>query len=180
MAKKGSFFKDFKDFISKGNILDMAVGVIVGGAFGKIVSSLVADIITPLISLALGDVNLSEKFVPLAEGAKAFETATEAKAAGFNVMTYGNFIQTIIDFLIIALCIFIVLRIIVKSKAKMNAKKIAEEEKKAAEEKAKKEAEEAEAKAAAEAAEARRLELEESALKQEKLLAEIRDLLAKK
>ena len=61
MAKKSTFFKDFKEFISKGNIIDMAVGVVIGGAFGKIVSSLVADIITPLISMALGGVNLAEK-----------------------------------------------------------------------------------------------------------------------
>ena len=178
MAKKGSFFKDFKDFISKGNILDMAVGVIIGGAFGKIVSSLVADIISPLIAVATGGASLSEMYSVISkpaelEGATAPLTATEAQAMGFNIMKWGNFLQTIIDFLIIALCIFIFLRIIVKTKAKMNAKKDAEAAEKAKEEKAKADA------AAKEAAE-RKLALEEATLKQEKLLEEIRDLLAKK
>ena len=173
MAKKSSFFKDFKDFISKGNIIDMAVGVIIGGAFGKIVSSLVADIIMPLVSLALGNVALNEKFIPLCEEAKAFATATLAKEAGVNIMTYGNFIQTIIDFILVALCIFIVLRIIVKAKNKANAKKIAEEKAKAEAEK------EAADKAAAEAA-AKQEALEASTLKQAELLAEIRDLLKNK
>ena len=185
MAKKGSFFKDFKDFIAKGNILDMAVGVIIGGAFGKIVSSLVADIISPLISLATGGANLSEMYTVVStpdalKGAAAPLTATEAAAAGYGILRWGNFLQTIIDFLIIALCIFLFLRLIMKAKKRAEAKKLAQAEAKAAEEKAKAEAAEAEAKAAAEAAEARRIQLEESALKQEKLLEEIRDLLAKK
>ncbi|MFR5865824.1 MAG: large conductance mechanosensitive channel protein MscL [Acutalibacteraceae bacterium] len=101
---KSSFFKDFKAFITKGNIIDMAVGVIIGGAFGKIVSSLVADIITPLISLALGKTDFTEIVWTLRE-------ATEDSEA--IVMNGGTFIQTVIDFLIIALCIFIVLRIAV-------------------------------------------------------------------
>lgn len=103
---KSSFFKDFKAFITKGNIIDMAVGVIIGGAFGKIVSSLVADIITPLISLALGKTDFTEIVWTLRE-------ATEDSEA--IVMNGGTFIQTVIDFLIIALCIFIVLRIAVKA-----------------------------------------------------------------
>ena len=183
--KKGSFFKDFKDFISRGNILDMAVGVIIGGAFGKIVSSLVADIITPLISLITGGVNLAEKYVVLntpeaLKDAAAPETATAAKEAGYAIMTYGNFIQTIIDFLIIALSIFIFLRIIVKSKAKLEAKKLAEAEAKAAEEAAKAEEEKKKAEEAAAALAARQAELEESALRQTKLLEEIRDLMKNK
>ena len=175
MAKKGSFIKDFKDFISKGNILDMAVGVIIGGAFGKIVASLVADIISPLIALAMGGVSLSECFAVISNpnNAPVPKTATEAIAAGINVMRWGNFLQTIIDFLIIALCIFLFLRIIMKAKKKMNAKKDAE-----AAEKAKADKEKADA--AAKEAEARKLALEEATLQQEKLLAEIRDLLAKK
>ncbi len=109
---KSSFFKDFKAFITKGNIIDMAVGVIIGGAFGKIVSSLVADIITPLISLALGKTDFTEIVWTLRE-------ATEDSEA--IVMNGGTFIQTVIDFLIIALCIFIVLRIAVKAKQKADA-----------------------------------------------------------
>ena len=96
---KSSFFKDFKAFITKGNIIDMAVGVIIGGAFGKIVSSLVAD-------------NFTEIVWTLRE-------ATEDSEA--IVMNGGTFIQTVIDFLIIALCIFIVLRIAVKAKQKADA-----------------------------------------------------------
>lgn len=119
MAKeKKGIVKDFKDFITKGNIIDMAVGVIIGGAFGKIVSSLVADIITPLISLILGKANFSEMFVVLNNPDKqTFNTIAEAKEAGFATLNYGAFIQTIIDFLIIALCIFLILRAIVKAKA---------------------------------------------------------------
>ena len=105
---KSSFFKDFKAFITKGNIIDMAVGVIIGGAFGKIVSSLVADIITPLISLALGKTDFTEIVWTLRE-------ATEDSEA--IVMNGGTFIQTVIDFLII----FIVLRIAVKAKQKADA-----------------------------------------------------------
>ena len=85
---KSSFFKDFKAFITKGNIIDMAVGVIIGGAFGKIVSSLVADIITPLISLALGKTDFTEIVWTLRE-------ATEDSEA--IVMNGGTFIQTVID-----------------------------------------------------------------------------------
>lgn len=133
---KSTFFKDFKAFISKGNILDMAVGVVVGGAFSKIVSSLVADIITPLISLVTGQANLAELYTVLnadaVEGVvfsyELFPTVAAAKEAGFAVLSYGNFIQTIIDFIIIALSIFMVLRVIVKTKERLEAKKKAEEE----------------------------------------------------
>lgn len=131
---KSTFFSDFKKFIAKGNILDMAVGVVIGGAFGKIVSSLVSDIITPLISLLTGKVNLSELYAVMRypEGVTAADalpaTAADAKAAGYAILTYGNFIQTIIDFLLIALSVFTVLRIIIKSKEKMEALRKKEEE----------------------------------------------------
>ena len=172
MAKKSSFFKDFKAFISKGNILDMAVGVVIGSAFGKIVSSLVADIITPLISLAMGNINLTEQFIALNPDAKGM-TVAAAQEAGYAILTYGNFLQAIIDFLLIAFCIFVALRVIVKVQSKANAKKLAEAEAAAAEAKAAADA------AAAEAA-AKQAALEESTLKQAELLAEIRDLLKKK
>lgn len=109
---KSSFFKDFKAFITKGNIIDMAVGVIIGGAFGKIVSSLVADIIMPLIALAMGKTDFTEIVWTLRK-------ATEDSEA--IVMNGGTFIQAVIDFLIIALCIFIVLRVAVKAKQKADA-----------------------------------------------------------
>ncbi len=96
----------FKKFISRGNVIDMAVGVIVGGAFGKIVTSLVNDIVMPLIGLALGKVNFANLSLKIGE--------TEIK--------YGNFIQTIVDFLIVALCIFVVIQIFEKFKKKEQTK----------------------------------------------------------
>ena len=118
------FFEDFKAFALKGNILDMAVGVVIGGAFGKIVSSLVADIITPLISLATGSLNFTDlKWVFKEAVIEAGEVVTPEVA-----MTYGNFLQTVIDFLIIALSIFIVLRIIMNAEKKLESLKKKEEE----------------------------------------------------
>ena len=132
--KKG-FFKEFKEFITKGNIVDMAVGVIIGGAFGKIVSSLVADIITPLISLIIGKANFSQMFVVLNNpDGTVYKTIEEAQNAGLATLNYGAFIQTIIDFLIIAICIFLMLKAIMKAKnLAEKAKKKEEEEEKAAE-----------------------------------------------
>ncbi len=98
------FISDFKSFVMRGNVVDMAVGVIIGGAFGKIVSSLVADIIMPPIGLLLGGVNFSELAVTL-------KTAADAAPVTIN---YGTFIQTVIDFLIIALAIFSVIRVLNK------------------------------------------------------------------
>lgn len=137
---KSTFFSDFKKFIAKGNILDMAVGVVIGGAFGKIVSSLVADIITPLISLLTGKVNLAELYAVMKypEGVTAADalpaTAAEAKAAGYAILTYGSFLQSVIDFLLIALSVFTMLRIIIKSKEKMESLRKKEEEEAPAEE----------------------------------------------
>jgi large conductance mechanosensitive channel len=103
----------------------MAVGVVIGGSFGKIVSSLVADIITPLISLATGSLNFTDlKWVFKEAVMEAGEVVTPEVA-----MTYGNFLQTVIDFLIIALSIFIVLRIIMNAEKKLASLKKAEEEK---------------------------------------------------
>ena len=113
------FIEDFKAFALKGNILDMAVGVVIGGAFGKIVSSLVADIITPLISLATGSLNFTDlKWVFKAAVVEGGEVVTPEVA-----MTYGNFLQAIIDFLIIALSIFIVLRLIMNAEKKLESLK---------------------------------------------------------
>lgn len=107
------FWKDFKAFISKGNILDLAVGVVVGGAFGKITSSLVNDIIMPLISAATGGVSVSDwKWVITA--------ADPAKGIAESALYYGNFIQTILDFLIISFFIFLTIRIIIKSREKLS------------------------------------------------------------
>lgn len=103
------FFKEFKDFAMKGNVLDLAVGIMIGAAFGKIVSSLVADILTPIIGLILGGVNFSNLFIQLG-GSQAYSTIEAAAEAGVGTLNYGNFIQTIFDFIIIALCIFTVVK----------------------------------------------------------------------
>ena len=101
------FLKEFKDFAMKGNVMDMAVGVIIGGAFGKIVSSLVDDILMPAIGMLTGGVDFSNLAVKLGAG----ETAAMLK--------YGMFIQNIIDFLIIALCIFMMIKAMNKLIKKM-------------------------------------------------------------
>ena len=121
---KSTFFKDFKAFIAKGNVLDMAVGVVVGGAFGKITTSLVNDIINPLIGLLVGKEDLSAWVITLKE---AVEETTPAVT-----LNIGSFISTILDFLIISLSIFCVLRVLMKAKAAADklTKKEAEEEEK--------------------------------------------------
>ena len=111
------FIKEFKEFAMKGNVMDMAVGVIIGGAFGKIVSSLVDDILMPLIGKATGGVSFVDLFVNLGEG--SYKTLAEAKEAGAAVFAYGQFIQNIVDFIIVAFCIFLM----IKGMNKMNRKK---------------------------------------------------------
>lgn len=108
----GNFIKEFKEFAMKGNVIDMAVGVIIGGAFGKIVSSLVNDIIMPGIGVLTGGLNFSEnKFVIKQAVMNGTEVVTPEVA-----ITWGAFVQTIFDFLIIAFCIFIAIKMINKLK----------------------------------------------------------------
>ncbi len=131
------FFADFKAFISQGNIIDMAVGVVIGTAFKAIVSSLVADIINPLISLLTGDVALSElKYVLKPEIAEVVDEAGTVLVEGKAevAITYGVFIQAIIDFLLVALSIFVVIRIMMSTKKKLEALRKKKEEEAAAEE----------------------------------------------
>jgi large conductance mechanosensitive channel len=116
------FVKEFKEFAMKGNVMDMAVGVIIGGAFGKIVSSLVNDVIMPLVGKLTGGVSCTDLFVNLGEG--EYKTLAEAQEAGAAVLAYGQFIQNIIDFLIIAFCIFLM----IKAMNKMKKEKPAEPE----------------------------------------------------
>ncbi|MEA4846244.1 MAG: large conductance mechanosensitive channel protein MscL [Clostridiaceae bacterium] len=101
-------WKEFKTFAMKGNVIDLAVGVIIGGAFGKIVSSLVGDIIMPLVGLLLGRLDFTNLFITLGDG--SFKTLTEAREAGVATLNYGLFINNIIDFLIIAFAIFVVIK----------------------------------------------------------------------
>ena len=105
--------KEFKEFVMRGNVVDMAVGIIIGAAFGTIINSLVADVIMPPIGLLLGNIDFSNLFVVLKEGAKApppYETLTAAKAAGATSINYGIFINTIITFLIVAFAVFLLIR----------------------------------------------------------------------
>ena len=101
-------WKEFKAFALKGNVIDLAVGVIIGGAFGKIVSSLVSDIIMPLIGLLLGDADFTNLFLSL-DGEK-YDTLAKAKEAGAATLNYGLFLNNVLDFLIIAFSIFIVIK----------------------------------------------------------------------
>jgi large conductance mechanosensitive channel len=113
--------KDFKAFIMRGNVLDLAVAVVIGGAFGAIVKSLVDDIIMPPIGLALGKVDFTNLFIVLKEGTKApqpYATVAAAKDAGAVTVNYGAFINTIIAFLIVALSVFLIVRMATKMYAK--------------------------------------------------------------
>ena len=118
------FFADFKKFISRGNVVDMAVGVVVGGAFSKIVTTFVSSVITPCISALTGGGKVTGQVI-LKEAIPATETTPEVPAI---ILDYGLFIQTIIDFIIIAFCIFLVVRIITKMREKAEALKKKEEE----------------------------------------------------
>ena len=120
--------KEFKEFAMRGNVLDMAVGIILGAAFGTIVKSLVADILMPPIGLLLGNVDFTNLFVVIKEGTKAaapYATLAAAQEAGAVTMNYGVFFNNIISFIIVAFAIFIVIR-------NMNRLKKQEEEKPAA------------------------------------------------
>jgi large conductance mechanosensitive channel len=100
--------KEFREFIMRGNVMDLAVGVIIGAAFGKIVSSLVSDVIMPPIGLLLNGVDFSNLFVSL--NGQAFTTLAEAQAAGAPTLNYGTFINAVIDFLLVGLVIFLLIR----------------------------------------------------------------------
>ncbi len=170
---KGTFFKDFKDFITRGNIIDMAVGVVIGGSFGKIVTGLVNYILNPFIGIFMKSGSLDSFKTVIHEAVIEGETVVTPEVA----ILWGTWIQTIVDFLITAFCIFLVLRVILKAKNLMDRKKLAEAEAKAAEERAKAEAEAEKARIKAEADAAERAELKASVHNQETLLSEIRDLL---
>ena len=107
-------WKEFKEFVMRGNVMDMAVGIILGAAFGKIVTSFVGDVLMPPIGLALGRVDFSNLFISLSS--QHFDTIAAAKAAGAATINYGLFLNTIIDFLIVAAAIFIVVKRVNKLK----------------------------------------------------------------
>lgn len=110
--------KDFKEFAMRGNVVDMAVGIIIGAAFGSIVKSLVSDVIMPPIGLLLGNVDFSDLFIVIKQGISAgpFATLAEAQQAGAVTINYGVFINSVISFLIVAFSVFILIRGINKLK----------------------------------------------------------------
>ncbi len=112
------FIKEFKEFAVKGNVMDMAVGVIIGGAFGKIVTSLVSDLLMPVIGLFTGGIDFINLFVNLSDDTQ-YKTLAEAQEAGATVFAYGQFIQNVLDFIIVAFCIFMM----IKAMNKLNRKK---------------------------------------------------------
>lgn len=100
--------KEFKEFAMRGNVLDMAIGIIIGGAFGKIISSFVADVLMPPLGLLMGKVDFSNLFIDLSRG--AYPNLKAAKDAGAATLNYGLFINTVIDFVIVAFAIFLLLK----------------------------------------------------------------------
>lgn len=115
--------KEFKEFAMRGNVVDMAVGIIIGAAFGTIVKSLVSDILMPPVGLLLGDVDFTNLFVVIKQGTAggSFATLAEAQEAGAVTINYGVFINTIISFLIVAFAMFLVIRTLNKLKREQEA-----------------------------------------------------------
>lgn len=130
MAEKKSIIGEFKEFISKGNVMDMAVGVIIGGAFTKIVNSVVSDIITPALGLLTGNVDFAELKVVLSEAVMEGETVVKEELA----IRYGVFLDALINFFLIAVCVFLMVKAINTIRTKAEALKKKEEEEKAVEE----------------------------------------------
>ena len=114
------FLKDFKKFAMRGNVVDLAVAVVIGGAFGKIVTAMVNDIVMPFVGVVTGGGKFTDRFIVLKPGkpGDTYETLAQAREASANVLAYGNFLQTIVDFILIALCIFIAIRAMEKMKRK--------------------------------------------------------------
>jgi large conductance mechanosensitive channel len=123
-------FKEFKEFIMRGNVLDLAIGIIIGAAFSTIVNSLVKDIIMPPIGLALGNVDFNNLFAVIKEGTEAvgpYATLADAQAAGAVTINYGVFINTIIVFIIVAFVIFLIVRTVNRARRAAEARKAKEE-----------------------------------------------------
>ena len=103
-------WKEFKEFAVKGNAIDLAVGVIIGAAFGKIVTSVVDDLLMPPLGMVLGNLNFADYYIPLSNKITTGMSLDAAKKAGLPVFAYGNFITVVINFLIVAVCIFLMVR----------------------------------------------------------------------
>lgn len=117
--------KEFKDFAVKGNVIDMAVGIIIGGAFSPIVNSLVKDIIMPPIGFVLGNVDFSNLYIPITQSDVHYATLKEAQAAGIVSINYGLFINTLISFLIVSFAVFMLVKGINKLKAEKKVEEAA-------------------------------------------------------
>ncbi|ESK37696.1 large-conductance mechanosensitive channel [Acinetobacter nectaris CIP 110549] len=117
-----SIMKEFREFAVKGNMIDLAVGVIIGGAFGKIVDSLVKDVIMPIITMITGGgVDFTQKFIILGKNPNNLQTLAELQKAGVNVLTYGNFLTILINFIILAWVVFLMVKVINKMRRKEEA-----------------------------------------------------------
>lgn len=117
-----SILKEFREFAVKGNMIDLAVGVIIGGAFGKIVDSLVKDIFMPIITLITGGgVDFTQKFIVLGKNPNNLQSLAELQKAGVNVLTYGNFLTILINFIILAWVVFIMVKLINRMRRKQEA-----------------------------------------------------------
>ncbi|WP_432786143.1 Large-conductance mechanosensitive channel [Oligella sp. MSHR50489EDL] len=130
MSKASSFLQEFKEFAVKGNMIDLAVGVIIGAAFGKIIDSLVKDVIMPLISMIIGgSADFSNMFVVLSrpEGYTGPETYQALTEAGANVFAYGNFITILINFILLAFVVFLLVKVIAKARTSFEREKQVEE-----------------------------------------------------
>lgn len=123
MADKKSIFTEFKEFISRGNVIDMAVGVIIGGAFTKIINSIVSDIINPALGLLTGNIDFADLKIVLSEAVMEGETVVKEELA----IRYGVFLDALINFLMIAVCVFVMVKIINTIREKAEALKKKEE-----------------------------------------------------
>lgn len=174
--EKVSFWADFKKFITKGNVLDLAVAVVISTAFNAIVNGLVKNIITPFVTYFTSGVSINEWEYVLREEVLDAEGAVEVAKISIQ---YGLWLQAIVDFLIIALSVFAAVRLIRKAERRLNAKEIAKKEAEAAKKKAEDDAKAAEAKAIAETEKAARDEFYANVKEQSALLREIREALKK-
>ncbi|KXZ66649.1 Large-conductance mechanosensitive channel [Acinetobacter venetianus] len=114
-----SIIQEFKEFAVKGNMMDLAIGVIIGGAFGKIIDSLVKDVLMPVINFIIGgEVNFTNKFVVLGSSPENITTLAQAQEAGLTVLAYGNFITILINFLILAWVVFLMVKVMNRMRKK--------------------------------------------------------------
>lgn len=125
MSKKNKFISEFREFVMRGNVIDLAVGVIIGGAFQSIVKSLVDDMLMPIISIFTGGIDFNNWFIVLGEG--DFATAADSASAGVATLNYGAFISAVLNFLIMAFVIFVFVKGINKVTSKFKKEEVTEE-----------------------------------------------------